>query len=153
MGVEEVVDDDADEEVVGDDADEELVATEEVVEGLEAAESEGVVELVLAPLPPLLRTLAFLGSSLAIRTTRLVAGWNSNESCSRLFAMLKATVLSVAITCDEFFTLRKFTGVALLRGRVSIAVGADGTGTSIAKPVVTGTGWISTCDKTNLVGG
>ena len=44
---------------------------------------------------------------------------------------------AIAIPCNEFFTLREFTDVALLRGRVSIAVRADGTVTSIAKPVVT----------------
>ena len=64
MGVEEVVDDDADEEVVGDEEDDAEVAAEEVVEGLEAAEAGGVSELVLAPLPPLL-PLPFLGPALA----------------------------------------------------------------------------------------
>ena len=51
------------EEVVCDEADDGGVDAEEVVEGLEAAESEGVVELVLAPLPPLL-PLPFLGPAL-----------------------------------------------------------------------------------------
>ena len=51
------------EEVVCDEADDGGVAAEEVVEGLEAAESEGVVELVLASLPPFL-PLPFLGPAL-----------------------------------------------------------------------------------------
>ena len=67
VGVEEVVGDDADEEVVAAEEDDGGVdggvATEEGVEGLEAAEAGGVVELVLAPLPPLL-PLPFLGPAL-----------------------------------------------------------------------------------------
>ena len=137
MGVEGVVGDDADEEVVGDEEDDAEVAAEEVVEGLEAAEAGGVSELVFNSTPTSLVTLAFPGSSLDSRTTRRVAGWNSNECCSSLFTMLKCTLGAIAMPGNEFFTLREFTDVALLRGRVSIAVRADGTVTSIAKPVVT----------------